>query len=143
METISFNVNKQWFELYKARTKCTEYREITPFWTKRLLYNNAPEWWDKDDEEHTEELFYHDRSAYVRIIEDLIIDEIYKPKTFEVVQIMCGYPKRNELDRRYFAWWISLTIGKPNPQWAPQEMWNMNLFCTNIKHYEDTEEPWQ
>lgn len=134
METISFNVNKQWFELYKAKTKCTEYREINPFWTKRLLYNNAPQYWDKEDEIYTEELYNHDRTAYEVIIRQLLDHKILKPKTFKIVQIMCGYPHRNDMDRRIFAIWISLTIGKPNPQWAPQKMWNNDLFCTNMLH---------
>lgn len=134
METISFNVKKQWFELYKAKTKCAEYREINPFWTKRLLYNNAPLWWDKNLELLTEEQYYQDRTEYVSMIKNLIHDEILKPKTFKIVQIMCGYPHRNDMDRRIFAIWKSLTIGKPNPQWAPQEMWNNDVYCINMLH---------
>ena len=34
---LTFNLKKEWFEKIKSGEKTHEYREIKPFWTKRLV----------------------------------------------------------------------------------------------------------
>lgn len=34
---LTFNLKKEWFEKIKSGKKTHEYREVKPYWTKRLL----------------------------------------------------------------------------------------------------------
>lgn len=41
-KTLQLNLKKKWFDLILSREKKEEYREIKPYWIKRLTaYNNA------------------------------------------------------------------------------------------------------
>jgi hypothetical protein len=39
MKTLRLSLKNKWFEMTKAGIKTEDYREITPYWTKRLLLN--------------------------------------------------------------------------------------------------------
>lgn len=41
--TLHLTLKKQWFEMIKSGEKKEEYRDITPFWTKRLCAFNEEE----------------------------------------------------------------------------------------------------
>ena len=38
MKTLHLNVKKKWFEMIASAEKKEEYREITPYWEKRLYH---------------------------------------------------------------------------------------------------------
>ena len=38
---LTFNLKKEWFEKIKSGEKTHEYRELKPYWTKRI-YGNLP-----------------------------------------------------------------------------------------------------
>lgn len=40
MEILNLNLIKKWYDMTKSGVKKEEYRELTPFWAKRLL--NTP-----------------------------------------------------------------------------------------------------
>jgi len=40
---LQLSLKKQWFEMTKAGIKTEDYREITPYWIKRLLDCNYHE----------------------------------------------------------------------------------------------------
>ena len=37
---LTFNLKKQWFDKIKSGEKTHEYREVKPYWTKRLFKDN-------------------------------------------------------------------------------------------------------
>ncbi len=40
MKILRLSLKKQWFEMTKSGTKKEDYREITPYWIKRLVEND-------------------------------------------------------------------------------------------------------
>jgi len=43
MKTLTLNLKKQWYEMIESGEKKEEYREIKPFWMKRLMDANDPD----------------------------------------------------------------------------------------------------
>lgn len=42
---LTFNLKKQWYEKIRSGEKQIEYREVKPYWTKRLeLYGREPDY---------------------------------------------------------------------------------------------------
>lgn len=80
---LTFNVKKEWFEKIKSGEKTHEYREVKPYWTKRLAKQNQ---WDK-----------------------LIDRKGQKIALFDIT-FCCGYPAKKDKEKRISAICLSKHI---------------------------------
>ena len=81
---LTFNLKKQWFDKIKSGEKTHEYREVKPYWTKRLtkirlwMFENSNRIWGNDPERK--------------------------------IKFCCGYPEKIDLSKRVFAYVKSIKI---------------------------------
>lgn len=107
-------LKKEWYEMIESGVKTEEYREIKPYWIKRLL--------NVIDLHHNHYEIIDNECAqfYIENI-DLLKKDFrlggFQQKGFAHVKFSYGYTKRTmtfEIE--------SITIGKGNPEWgAPTE----------------------
>jgi hypothetical protein len=84
---LTFNLKKQWFDKIKSGEKTHEYREVKPYWKKRLS-------------KHLES-FANNKTFNKLIKNDIVI----LPCCFK-----CGYPKFEEKDKILYGGIKSITI---------------------------------
>lgn len=90
MRNLQLSLKKQWFDLTKSGVKTEDYRDITPYWFKRLFETII------DDNSIEQSLEY--------ILEGYDLDFInnicgYQPKQFITNIMTLGYPKSTNTDR--------------------------------------------
>ena len=73
---LTFNLKKEWFEKIKSGEKTHEYREVKPYWKKRLSKHS--------------EFFANDKTFNKLIKNDIAI---------LICCFKCGYPKFEEKDK--------------------------------------------
>ena len=93
----------KWFNMIKSRIKPEEYREMTPYWAKRLYGCPANIDWCKTKEPVC------GRCSCLRRL---------KPKQYSLVWFTLGYPKKNNLSRNMVIKTTGTTYGKGNPEWG-------------------------
>lgn len=84
---LTFNLKKQWFDKIKSGEKTHEYREVKPYWTKRLFYQ----------EPFRPDI---DLSKYNDISIDCNWEENIRDTECEFV---CGYAKKDDKEKRLKA----------------------------------------
>lgn len=90
---LELPLKKEWYNMIESGKKPEEYREIKPYWSKRLLGFDTP-------------LFSH-RYGYQHA----------NPKDYTHVRFRYGYTKRTMLYKIE-----NITIGLGNPEWgAPRD----------------------
>ena len=103
MKTLHLPLKAQWYEMIESGVKTEEYREIKPYWIKRLCDN----WVGRD--------------RFIDCMNNCCINciqtKLYNLYKYNAVKFSYGYTKRTmtfEIE--------SITIGKGNPEWgAPTE----------------------
>ena len=112
-KTLHLSLKKEWYNMIESGVKTEEYREIKPYWLKRMLMVI------NFDHTHYEKIDDNCSQFYCKHIEHLKSDLSiggFKPKHYDLVQFSYGYTKRNmtfELD--------SINIGKGNKEWGAPE----------------------
>lgn len=122
MKTLCLPLKEKWYEMIESGVKTEEYREIKPYWVKRLLkvidiHHN-----------HYEDVNNECAQFYMENV-DLLKRDFklggFQQKGFTHVKFSCGYTKRTmtfEIE--------SISIGRGKPEWgAPPE----NVFIIKIK----------
>ena len=103
MKTLHLPLKAQWYEMIESGVKTEEYREIKPYWIKRLCDN----WVSRD------RFIDCMNNCCINCIQKLLYN-LYK---YDAVKFSYGYTKRTmtfEIE--------SITIGKGKPEWgAPTE----------------------
>lgn len=100
----------KWFEMTKAGIKTEDYREITPYWIKRLF--NA-----KFDIDFTIDMFVEvlknstDSNCYLRLF----------GKKFEANTMTLGYPSNNDKERIIEFEHAGIEIRTGNPEWGAEK----------------------
>jgi len=121
MANLQLPLKKQWFELTKSGIKTEDYREITPYWVKRLLVLNFTQ-------EQYEGLIINE------LIDDLKIINTEKAKhdsvstclwyfcanfrNFDSNIMTLGYPKSTDSDRILKLEHKGIEIREGNPEWG-------------------------
>ena len=77
---LTFNLKKEWFDKIKSGEKTHEYRERTDYWYRRLFY-------------------YWYKTKYKESFDDK-----------ETICFACGYPKKDDKEKRLYAKVKSVTI---------------------------------
>ena len=105
---LQLSLKKQWFEMTKAGIKTEDYREITPYWIKRLV--------DKDIFKNcTTESFlewYNNMPEFVTLQH-----VINKPSTNTMT---LGYPSKNDTERILKFEHAGIEIREGNPEWGAE-----------------------
>lgn len=92
---LDLPLKKEWYNMIESGTKTEEYREIKPYWIKRLC-NNADKLWQCADCDGL-----------------LMCSACFSPKNYTHVRFRYGYTKRTMLREIE-----SITIGYGNPEWG-------------------------
>ena len=108
MKTLYLPLNAKWYEMIESGEKKEEYREIKPYWQKRLLYCYNHTWLSIDGlciNRGRRGCFDCDLSPEQQFVE------------FDAVRFSYGYTKRTMTFTIQY-----IGIGKGNPEWgAPEE----------------------
>ena len=105
---LTLNVSKQWLDMIVAGEKTEEYREIKPYWIKRLTINCEVE---------------YDVSA-----ETYCVKVLYRPYTH--VLFINGYRKDSPRIEKEIE---SITIGKPKKGLCPDKWLDTEFFIIKFK----------
>ena len=109
MSNLQLSLKKQWFDLTKSGIKTEDYREITPYWTKRLV---------ELDIENAEigQALCALRDGYTQES----VSEIYgvRLKHFNSNIITLGYPKSTDSERILKLEHKGIEIREGNPEWG-------------------------
>ena len=107
-KVLPLTVSKQWFDMIVAGEKTEEYREIKPYWIKRLTTNCEV--------------------AYDVAAETYCGKVLYRPYTH--VLFINGYRKDSPRIEKKIE---SITIGKPQSGMCPDEWLCKNVFIIKFK----------
>ena len=107
-KVLTLNVSKQWLDMIVAGEKTEEYREIKPYWIKRLTTNCEVE--------------------YDVLAETYCGKVIYRPYTH--VLFINGYRKDSPRIEKDIE---SITIGKPKKGLCPDKWLDKEFFVIKFK----------
>lgn len=93
---LQLSLRRKWFEMTKAGIKTEDYREITPYWCNRLLFQNGmvmkKEWWEKY-------LNSYGSITIKNALKTSDSDHRLSFKQFDCNIMTLGYPSSNDLER--------------------------------------------
>ncbi len=108
MKTLTLSLKKQWFDMIKSGEKKEEYREIKPFWEKRLLDYKAI----KADVKAL---------ALKRYVFNIPYDVCKDyPRGYDRLVFTLGYPKADDTERRLEFKNPRIRIGTGRPEWGAE-----------------------
>ena len=107
-KVLTITVSKQWFDMISAGEKTEEYREIKPYWIKRLTTNCEVE--------------------YDVALETYCGKVLYRPYTH--VLFINGYRKDSPLIEKDIE---SITIGKPKKGLCPDKWLGKEFFVIKFE----------
>ena len=126
-------LKERWFRMIQSGEKLEEYREITPYWMKRLMSCYS------EDREECQQC------GCARIIEGKPSPQ-GKPWTcFHIsncdpmlsynseCHFTLGYPKKDDTARHMTRDIETITVGNPNPAWCPPEAVGREYFVIKLR----------
>ncbi len=108
MKTLTLSLKKQWFDLIKAGVKTEEYREIKPYWEKRLLDYKAIE----------ADVKALSIKRYVFGIPYDVCKDY--PRGYDSLVFTLGYPKADDTERRLEFKNPKIRIGTGRTEWGAE-----------------------
>ena len=96
MATLTLTLKKQWIDMIKSGGKTEEYREIKPFWTKRLI-----------------------RPVIDYVDGRISIPDV--PREFNTLVFTLGYPKADDMSRRMVFKNPKIEMRTGNPEWGAEK----------------------
>jgi len=127
---LQLPLKKQWFELTKSGIKTEDYREITPYWFKRLVFQHKKVFrytygFDIDllDPQTIS-------VALNRIVKDNLKVKMIAFKPIDINVMTLGYPKSNDTERILKLEHAGIEIRTGNPEWGAEP----NKLYFVIKH---------
>jgi len=126
MSNLQLSLKTKWFEMTKAGIKTEDYREITPYWLKRLTQHEGI----VTDEcerllkgEEADENFAYGYNPN-KGLENQINDKIRKgycfPEKFSTNTMTLGYPKSGDTERILKLEHAGIEIREGNPDWGAE-----------------------
>jgi hypothetical protein len=106
MKNLQLSLKTKWFEMTKAGIKTEDYRDITPYWSRRLY-----DCWDK--ETGIVASCGNDCSNCVIGVSSL--------KKFETNTMTLGYPKSGDTQRILILEHKGIEIRTGNPDWGAED----------------------
>lgn len=122
MKTLHLSLKKEFYTLIESGVKTEEYREIKPYWLKRLLRTIDANFHHYEDVDNECAKFYTENVDLLK--EDFKLGG-FQQKGYTHVKFSYGYTKRT------MTFEIKcITIGKGNPEWgAPTK----NVFIIKLR----------
>lgn len=116
-KNLQLSLKKQWFEMTKAGIKTEDYREITPYWAKRLVGI-----WKYEG----------NGKGVFPTIQDSFMSQhsIIGFKLFATNTMTLGYPKSTDTERILIFEHAGIEIRTGNPEWGAEP----NKLYFVIKH---------
>ena len=108
MKILYLPVKKQWFTMEDTGVKTEEYRRITPFWVKRLL-------WDADFDEPIDD---SDTDLLPEAYEHGLDAGCFAFRDYTHVMLTAGYPKKDDMSRRALFPIERMRIGRGRTEWG-------------------------
>lgn len=93
MKTLTLSLKKQWFDMIKSGEKKEEYREIKPFWKKRL------------------------RSVVLKTDLSTVYEGFQR---YDTLVFTLGYPKADDTERRLVFKNPKIRVGTGRPEWGAE-----------------------
>ena len=119
MKILQLSLKKQWFDLTKSGIKTEDYRDITPYWIKRLInYKDIPHWGIED---LVREFEYHGNELH-------FLEQYGKKFTSNIMTL--GYPRSTDSGRILKFEHKGIEIRTGNHEWGAEP--DKNYFV--IKH---------
>ncbi len=108
MKNLQLSLKTKWFEMTKAGIKTEDYREITPYWIKRLV--------DKDIfKNDTYESFLY---WYNNMPKGITLYHVVNKYNYNIMTL--GYPKKTDTDRILKLEHKGIEIREGNPEWGAE-----------------------
>lgn len=117
---IQLSLKKKWFEMTKSGIKTEDYREITPYWAKRLIVGLC----DSEDSEDLDYLCNELKNG--RWFQNSFNDYLCRFKDFNQNTMTLGYPKSGDIERIIKFEHAGIEIREGNPEWGA-ELGNFTL----------------
>ena len=105
--TITLTLHKKWFDLILSGEKPEEYREIKPYWVRRLIGN-----WHQYNGESVFYFFYY-----------------MMPYMVTKIRFRNGYAANA---REFTIEWLGISVDAPNPKWCDPSDIDRMLFCLKL-----------
>jgi hypothetical protein len=110
MKNLQLSLKTKWFEMTKSDVKTEDYREITPYWVKRLI--------EPIDEGVTiENVIYYLNGGEL----DHYRNSGFIFKKFDINTMTLGYPKSGDSERILTLKHKGIEIRTGNPDWGAEE----------------------
>lgn len=118
MKVLHLPLKGKWYRMIRSGEKPEEYREITPYWVKRLIDERLV---DRDGAARRWKLKDLPAKWYSEHVQQLIVDLSYGYAAFKPFTDVCftfGYPKSGDEDRRMCRPIGEMVIGTGRPEWG-------------------------
>jgi hypothetical protein len=131
-------LKEKWYRMIESGIKTEEYRELTPYWCNRILYDcplGIDGYWGDSTTNPNERgvliktIEFNKDHPYVTLHHLLI--ENYGTRGYTHVEFTLGYPKKGDTSRRMLKEIVSIKVGKGNPEWGAPE--DKEVFIINLK----------
>lgn len=106
---LQMSLKRKWFEMTKAGIKTEDYREITPYWVKRLIEPN-------DEGVTVEGVIYYLKGGDL----DPLHSDKFQFKQFDFNIMTLGYPLKDDKDRILKLPHAGIEIRTGNPDWGAE-----------------------
>jgi hypothetical protein len=117
MKNLQMSLRTKWFEMTKAGIKTEDYREITPYWLKRLTQHEGVV---ADECERLLKGEYADEN-FKYGIESKVRKAYCFPKKFTTNIMTLGYPKSGDTERIIKLEHKGIEIRTGNSEWGAEE----------------------
>ena len=107
---LQLSLKKQWFDMTKSGIKTEDYREITPYWVKRLMQESYLRICSNDD----------DLVDYIVFNIDVNFMLKHHAKKFKTNTMTLGYPKSTDLERILKLEHKGIEIRTGNSDWGAE-----------------------
>lgn len=115
MQNLQLSLKTKWFEMTKSGVKTEDYREITPYWAKRLFFVK-----DQNLKSHYETVIkqglFNDKSFKFLFDKGIVL-----LKNFECNIMTLGCPKKGDVERILKLQHKGIEIRTGNPDWGAEE----------------------
>ena len=119
---LQLSLKKQWFELTKSGVKREDYREITPYWAKRLLLYKKEPLSESLTNIEIEDVCSVLSKCYDKADLEFEIDNFYISfKNFDSNIMTLGYPKSAYSERILKLEHKGIEIREGNPDWGAEK----------------------
>lgn len=125
---LQLSLKKEWFEMTKEGIKTEDYREITPYWQRRL-YHCA-----NDENKEAQCVIFQLDKEHIHNCKDCIVGLSYFKK-FITNTITLGYPKSGDTERILKLEHKGIEIRTGNPEWGaePDKLYFVILHGTILE----------